>query len=538
MRLFKILFALTLVVAGFGVGSVYSDTWTIQPTGDTFISSSVLTEKGNNYGKDTLIRLTSSISTRKGLARFNLAGVPGAVSSIVLRVRISSYNSAGTLAVWAIRNGDYAWVEGTNSGQICNDTGSTWNYKQASPSVAWAGCAGGGGMTNASLDYYPASLGSNYISGTGVYSINLSTNYYEIWRTNGLMLGISAGGAGGFSIDSREAAVETNRPTLILATNVVAEGDTTPPQISAVNAPSSTLVQVVFDEAVSQSTATNPANYWITNGNAVTEAFIGVDPKAVALSVSAMTTGILYTLYVSNVTDLADNPIAANSWSNFYCDEAANEAPTADISEPPAWYEYIQHENISFIGSGNDSDGVVTSLVWQSSIDGNFGSGTNLVYNGLGAGTQIVYLVAYDNDGATGTSSSVSFNVLSDTNADQLPDDWAVLYWPDGESGGGANDSDLDGLSNYEEWLGGSDPTNSTSRLIISGSVSALANGFLIEWAGRPNRFYTVYWSTNLDSANEVLYSNLSCQSATQLSVTDTAHDVESGVYYRLRVNR
>ena len=211
--------------------------------------------------------------------------------------------------------------------------------------------------------------------------------------------------------------------------------------------------------------------------------------------------------------------------------------PAVAISAPGR-RDFLQGESIDFIGSASDTDGVVTSLVWRSSVDGRIGSGLSFTDAALSPGVHTVTLAAYDQCGARG-ATSVAVTVHADGQTNGLPDDWESAFWPGGGSGGSTNDSDRDGLSNWEEWLAGSDPTNPLSTLEITAeSLAPGTNGIVIRWPCIPDRWYGLCWSTNPAAPASVFVSNLASGASGILSYTDTVHTAESCGFYRLRVSR
>lgn len=79
--------------------------------------------------------------------------------------------------------------------------------------------------------------------------------------------------------------------------------------------------------------------------------------------------------------------------------EMGNNPPAAAISSitpNPA----SMGQNVSFVGSGTDTDGNVTAYNWQSSIDGTLSSQSSFTKNNLSAGTHIISFRVQDNLGA------------------------------------------------------------------------------------------------------------------------------------------
>jgi len=95
--------------------------------------------------------------------------------------------------------------------------------------------------------------------------------------------------------------------------------DNVAPTLLSAFAVNDTRVDIVFSEPVSASSAENTANYQIDLGITVTSATLSEDARSVSLTVSPLTEATTYTVWVSNVTDLAETPnmIAANSRQEF-----------------------------------------------------------------------------------------------------------------------------------------------------------------------------------------------------------------------------
>ena len=83
-------------------------------------------------------------------------------------------------------------------------------------------------------------------------------------------------------------------------------------------------------------------------------------------------------------------------------------APQASISNPATNTVFLQGTQINFQGTASDAeDGSLSgaSLQWSSNQDGNLGTGTSYLTNGLSVNTHTINLTATDSDGQTDTDS-------------------------------------------------------------------------------------------------------------------------------------
>ena len=99
-----------------------------------------------------------------------------------------------------------------------------------------------------------------------------------------------------------------------------------------------------------------------------------------------------------------------------------NNAPTADISAPSDLSVYVVGDSIQFTGSGFDmEDGALSdgSLVWESDLDGQIGTGIDFNSMTLSAGTHQIGVTVTDSSGATDTATTLIR--ISDTYAEVYP---------------------------------------------------------------------------------------------------------------------
>ncbi len=214
-----------------------------------------------------------------------------------------SYNAGPDVCLW---DGPVSiLIQPTNqtAGELCAVTFSVTFVARPPVSIQWH--RNGSpipGATNATLY-----LGTVALTNNGdVFRVALTNTY---------------GGQTQWTISSNAVLTvlpDTNGPVLVRAVSLF---------------PNEVLVQ--FSEGVRPDTATNIANYTITNISgqlAVTNARIGEDSSIVILTTAPQLEGETYTLIVNNVRDMAAaaNPIAPNSYLRF----TANPFVPANIGLP------------------------------------------------------------------------------------------------------------------------------------------------------------------------------------------------------------
>ncbi|MBN2703619.1 MAG: C10 family peptidase, partial [Pontiellaceae bacterium] len=113
----------------------------------------------------------------------------------------------------------------------------------------------------------------------------------------------------------------------------------------------------------------------------------------------------------------------------------------------------------------------------------------------LPAGTHTLAARLFDTNGVEhGVAPSFTLSVAGEVDdGDGMPAAWELEYGLDPETNDGALDPDGDLLSNFDEYVAGTDPTNAVSRWIIQPGDAGLPTFY-----GAQDRVYTIEYSTNL----------------------------------------
>ncbi len=112
--------------------------------------------------------------------------------------------------------------------------------------------------------------------------------------------------------------------------------DTTPPTIAAVRALDPTSVEVTYSKPVERVSATQPANYLISNGVQVLAATLESSGLMVRLTTTVHRPDLVHVLMVSNVADTCHpaNVIAPNSTYAYVYQQVDRTAPTIVMASP------------------------------------------------------------------------------------------------------------------------------------------------------------------------------------------------------------
>ena len=124
---------------------------------------------------------------------------------------------------------------------------------------------------------------------------------------------------------------------------------------------------------------------------------------------------------------------------------------------------------------------------------------------------------------------------IVDSDGNGLPDWWERTYFNRFMGTDPQADADDDGETNLAEWLAGTDPTNASSVLRLSGVMGSGTNKFILQWPSAEGRYYRLLGSTNpLTGFNVVVRTNIS---ATPPLNTESDPSADSAMrFYRLQL--
>ena len=131
-------------------------------------------------------------------------------------------------------------------------------------------------------------------------------------------------------------------------------------------------------------------------------------------------------------------------------------------------------------------------------------------------------------------SSNAAVLVLADSDRDRLPDAWENLYGLNRNDPADANlDPDGDGLSNLEEYLAGTIPTNRLSRLALRLMIESDDQRTLFV-DGVSNKTYSVEWREALGAGRWQTLTNLPARATNWQAIALDPYPVAEKRFYRL----
>ena len=124
--------------------------------------------------------------------------------------------------------------------------------------------------------------------------------------------------------------------------------------------------------------------------------------------------------------------------------------------------------------------------------------------------------------------------VNDDINNNGLPDWWETQYFHNLTTATRSTDFDHDGMSDYDEYLAGTDPTDPKSYLRMISGVPVLGQGTIVSWTSAGYRTYTLFSSADLSAGfSPVAGGLIATPPVNQFLDTSTT---SGPVFYRVQV--
>ncbi|PIU61132.1 MAG: hypothetical protein COS84_11545, partial [Armatimonadetes bacterium CG07_land_8_20_14_0_80_40_9] len=169
-------------------------------------------------------------------------------------------------------------------------------------------------LFNENLDLFSANDKNNYAidNGITVLSAQLQGDFKTVLlTTTTLTEGIS------YTLTVTGVKDEAGNPITTPVNKSFSGPDTTPPEVLSAQAFTYTEVEITFSEELDETTAETAANYTLEPSLTVAAAQLQTDKTKVKLTTSAQEYKTPYTITISNVEDLAGNPIPPGSNVGF-----------------------------------------------------------------------------------------------------------------------------------------------------------------------------------------------------------------------------
>ncbi|MEE9369726.1 MAG: PPC domain-containing protein [Pontiella sp.] len=203
------------------------------------------------------------------------------------------------------------------------------------------------------------------------------------------------------------------------------------------------------------------------------------------------------------------------------------------------WFEFplVEGNTYRFESTGGVSGGSDPAAILFSDAAGTMGITTN--FGVEGNNFEIIFTATttanyYLNVSSFFIGNDSIYNlqyskIEGDLDNDGMPDTWEIEYFGSTNALPEAH-GDADLFSNMDEFIAGTDPTNSASYFSVNSTV---AGNFIVEWSSVAGREYEVIWVEHLTNSFQSLESGIEHP---QSSYTDTVHTTETEGFYKVKV--
>lgn len=221
--------------------------------------------------------------------------------------------------------------------------------------------------------------------------------------------------------------------------------------------------------------------------------------------------------------------------------------PVGGVPDVPKGLQVISYDGSNAALLWNDPDSKESQFIIEQSPDGASWSiaatvpanATVTDIPGLDGNESWLFRIRGENFlGSSFNTAPVSTGVPPvDTDGDGMPDSWENLF-PDLDAGinDAGGDLDQDGATNLQEYLAGTDPTDSGSVLRIDAISEVAADDFQIQFAAQAGRAYLLQYSATLQPGSWVNLAEIPAEPGLRPthSVNDTPPAATPRRFYRL----
>lgn len=266
-----------------------------------------------------------------------------------------------------------------------------------------------------------------------------------------------------------------------------------------------------------------PTNTWRIRGGVDFDFPMNVTlaPGEYALVVSfEPTANPILTAAFRNKYGLATNVLLFGPYSG----KLSNAGDKLDLQKPDS-VQGAGHINLGYVPYVSvDKVEYADTTPWPATADG------------MGNSLQRLDSLKYANDPANWVAllpTAGRGNFAADTDGDGMPDDWELAYGLNPFLAADASDdADLDGLSNLQEYLSGTDPRNPQSVLKVANAVAS-PNGIILQFQAIAGKTYTVQYRDSLTGNSWLKLQDIS--SAISSGMVAVTNQPSNGMrYYRL----
>jgi hypothetical protein len=220
---------------------------------------------------------------------------------------------------------------------------------------------------------------------------------------------------------------------------------------------------------------------------------------------------------------------------------ANNIPPTVNLTSPANGATFTLPVTMTIDATASDSDGSVTKVEFYA---GAIKLGEDSInpysfdWTGPPPGTHSLTARVYDNSGATTDSSAVNITVNSgnpggDTDGDGIPDSWEVAHGLVVGVDDAALDPDNDRMTNWQEYIAGTDPQLASSSLKLEALTSDAS--IVLQFTAQEDKAYTVQFRADLGSGAWQTLGNVATQSVSQVvQMSDPAAGSNAHRWYRV----